>query len=169
MGGIGTVFGFLVQPIIDLTSQSAVVQRNDGFILVSIFMLVCLVILFVCIHETPTGTGFFKVGDHSIKIDPVSFEIQPSTQQEITIQAKQSRWNDIINVFQEKEKSAIFMLLAIFMWFFGYNAIETFFSLFATQYLGISRSTASIILIILPVALILAAYPAGLLGIKFGR
>ena len=46
--------------------------------------------------------------------------------------------------------------------------LKLFFRCFH-RYLGISRSTASIILIILPVALILAGYPAGLLGIKLRR
>jgi MFS family permease len=48
-------------------------------------------------------------------------------------------------VFANKDKSMIFMLLAILCWFTGFGAVETGLSSFAVFSLGMKASTASIV------------------------
>ncbi len=69
----------------------------------------------------------------------------------------------------EYRRSLIFLLLAIFGWFVGYNAIETFFTSYAVTTLGITAGTAGTLFSIALVAFILFAIPAGYVGTRLGR
>jgi len=68
-----------------------------------------------------------------------------------------------------KNKSLIFMLLAIFFWFTGFNAVETFFSLYGQHILGIEPGTSSIVLTSFSLAFLIFAIPAGFVASKLGR
>ena len=61
------------------------------------------------------------------------------------------------------------LLLAIFAWFMGNNAIETFFTLYATNTYGISGGQATMMLAGFSLIFLLFAIPAGRIGHKFGR
>ncbi|NLI61710.1 MAG: SLC45 family MFS transporter [Clostridiales bacterium] len=68
-----------------------------------------------------------------------------------------------------KSRSLIFMLLAIFFWFTGFNAVETFFSLYGQHILGIEPGTSSIVLTSFSGAFVAFAIPAGFIAGKLGR
>lgn len=68
-----------------------------------------------------------------------------------------------------KTLSLIFLLLAIFFWFTGYNAVETFFSTYGQVVLGVDQSTSSYLLFTVSAFFLLAALPAGILSGKIGR
>jgi MFS family permease len=70
---------------------------------------------------------------------------------------------------KKEKKSLILLLFAIFFWFAGYNAVETFFSLYATNVLDVNAGQASIMLSIFALSLVIFAIPAGMLGAKIGR
>lgn len=70
---------------------------------------------------------------------------------------------------QAKEKSALRMLLAIFAWFVGYNAIEAFFTLYAMNHLGMTESDGARLLGHMSLFFVLFALVSGFLGGKFGR
>jgi MFS family permease len=74
-----------------------------------------------------------------------------------------------IRLTRSEWKSLILILVAIFFYFVGYNAIETYFTLFATHNLGVKDGTASIILGCYAVAFLAFAIPAGFIGAKIGR
>jgi len=65
--------------------------------------------------------------------------------------------------------SLLLILFAIFFWFIGYNAVETFFTLFATKTLLVSKGTATILLGVFSIAFLAFAIPAGFIGAKIGR
>jgi maltose/moltooligosaccharide transporter len=67
------------------------------------------------------------------------------------------------------EKSLLAVLAAIFCWFIGFNAIETFFTSYAKFYLGMKESTGAMILGFYSLFFIIAAIPAGLIGTKYSR
>jgi len=69
----------------------------------------------------------------------------------------------------KEKKSFIMLLLAIFFWFAGYNAVETFFSLYAIHTLDASPGQASIMLSMFALAVVFFAIPAGFIGAKIGR
>jgi predicted MFS family arabinose efflux permease len=74
-----------------------------------------------------------------------------------------------IKLSAPEKKSLIFLLTAIFFWFAGYNAVETFFSLYAINTLGVTAGQASGILFLFSVSLIVFAIPAGFIGARIGR
>jgi maltose/moltooligosaccharide transporter len=67
------------------------------------------------------------------------------------------------------ERSLLFILLAIFFWFVGYNAIETFFTSYAKFHLGIKESLGTRILGYFSVSFMITAIASGFLGSRFGR
>ena len=69
----------------------------------------------------------------------------------------------------ENVRSLVLLILAIFFWFVGYNAIETFFSSYAVTTLGVSESTASMILSAAYITFIIFSIPSGFIATRFGR
>ena len=69
----------------------------------------------------------------------------------------------------ENVRSLVLLILAIFFWFVGYNAVETFFSSYGVATLGVSEGTASMILSVAYVTFILFAIPSGFIATRFGR
>ncbi len=72
-------------------------------------------------------------------------------------------------VFGNPDKSALFILLAIFCWFTGFNAIETGLSSFAVFDLGIKPGTASIVASVANLSFLAFCIPSGILAGKLGR
>lgn len=72
-------------------------------------------------------------------------------------------------VWRNPDKSGIFVLLGILLWFMAFNALEAGLSSFAVFSLGIAPGTASIFAGAVSITFILAAIPAGFLGTKYGR
>ncbi len=67
------------------------------------------------------------------------------------------------------DRSLILLLAAIFCWFVGFNAIETFFSSYAVTTLGVSAGTAGTLFSIALGLFILFSIPAGYIGTRLGR
>jgi MFS-type transporter involved in bile tolerance (Atg22 family) len=88
---------------------------------------------------------------------------------------------NVVEIARASDKSALFICLAIFCWFMGYNAVEAFWTSYGREviYAGqiaagaltadqaVSRSTMQ--LTYLSAAFLLFALPAGLVATRFGR
>jgi maltose/moltooligosaccharide transporter len=72
-------------------------------------------------------------------------------------------------LFANPDKSGVFVLLGILLWFMAFNALETGLSSFAVFTLGMRAGMASIYAGSVTVSFILFAVPAGFLGTRFGR
>src|SRR5699024_12813769 len=70
---------------------------------------------------------------------------------------------------RDQKRSLVALLIGIFAWFMGYNAIETFFTLYATNTYGITGGQATMMLTGFSLAFLVFAIPAGLLASKIGR
>ena len=87
----------------------------------------------------------------------------------------------VADVVRARERSALFICLAIFAWFMGYNAIETFWSsygryhLFAAQVAAGTMSAdaavarSSSMLIFISAAFLVFALPSGFIATRLGR
>ena len=71
--------------------------------------------------------------------------------------------------YRDPDKSLLFMLLSIFLWFVGYNAIETFFTSYAKWYMGVGEATGSYLLGFVALGFLIFSLPAGFIGAKLGR
>ncbi|MBH5320178.1 SLC45 family MFS transporter [Paenibacillus sp. GSMTC-2017] len=116
-------------------------QHNSlPFLTTSLLTLLCLVILLWVIRE---------------KRDSISY--QPTTTQPLT--SFRAEWN----------RSTFFLIGAIFFWFFSYQGVETLFTLYGKNHLGLSEAQSGFSLAFFSVAFVAAAIPSGLLGKRFGK
>ncbi|NQV16861.1 MFS transporter [bacterium] len=72
-------------------------------------------------------------------------------------------------VITDKDRSALFLLSAIFFWFLGYGALEVFFTSFAVNRFGIDSGQATGLLAYFSLPIVLFSPLSGYLGAKFGR
>lgn len=72
-------------------------------------------------------------------------------------------------VLNDAEKSGTRILFAIFFWFIGYSAVETFFTLYAQEHLGIDAGDGATLLSVFPLFFVLFAIPSGVMAARMGR
>ncbi|MBW6466755.1 MAG: MFS transporter [Brevefilum sp.] len=73
------------------------------------------------------------------------------------------------NVFTQKDKSPMYILLAILFWFIAYNALDTFFTLYGVNHLGLEGGDSAFQISYIGLIFMLMAVPAGVLASKFKR
>ncbi len=88
---------------------------------------------------------------------------RPRTGEQIKI------WQIVGEIFRTRERRILYILLAIFFWFFGYAGVETFFTLYGKNYLLIKESTAAQALLFFSLTFVLLAIPSGFLAGKYSR
>ena len=74
-----------------------------------------------------------------------------------------------VKLTKDEKKSLILILFGVFFWFTGYNAVETFFTLYATNTLGVDAGNAAMTLAIFSLTFLSFAVPAGFIAVKTGR
>jgi maltose/moltooligosaccharide transporter len=72
-------------------------------------------------------------------------------------------------VLNDEDKSGARILFAIFFWFLGYSAVETFFTLYAQEHLGIDAGDGATLLSVFPLFFVLFAIPSGFIAARIGR
>ena len=76
---------------------------------------------------------------------------------------------NLTNVFTQKDKSPMFILLAILFWFIAYNSLDTFFTLYGVNHLGLDGGDSAFQISYIGLIFMLMAVPAGLLASKIKR
>ncbi len=142
MGGIGGIIAAL--GLARLFDSNPIIP----FVIGSVVMIVAIILLFVSVREPR-----------------VSELPHPESDEEEMARGLKG----VRAVPPEYRRSLIFLLAAIFCWFVGYNAIETFFSSYAVTTLGVSAGTAGTLFSVALGTFILFAVPAGYLGTRYGR
>src|SRR5215208_1486864 len=72
-------------------------------------------------------------------------------------------------ILNDEDKSGSRILFAIFFWFLGYSAVETFFTLYAQEHLGINAGDGATLLSVFPLFFVLFAIPSGFIAARIGR
>jgi len=72
-------------------------------------------------------------------------------------------------IFYDADKTGLRLLFAIFSWFVGYSAVETFFTLYAKNHLGINEGDGATLLSVFPLFFVIFAIPSGLIAARIGR
>jgi Na+/melibiose symporter-like transporter len=73
------------------------------------------------------------------------------------------------DVWSDTDKSGARLLFAIFFWFLGFSAVETFFTLYAQEHLGIDAGDGATLLSVFPLFFVLFAIPSGFMAARVGR
>ncbi len=147
MGGLGalTVY-FLGKPLYDL-------NPSYPFYVGAILLVVSNLTVVFTIKEPEEYRTPSKSGKMSLSLSKSFEELKENLKE----------------VFASREKSLLFMLLSILLWFIAFNAIETFFTSFAKFHLGIKESTGALILGFFSLSFMLFSVPAGFIGARLGR
>lgn len=178
MGGVGSIIAFYYGGVLsDLTED-----KFYAFFMASIIMLLALILLFLFVrdpdsllyketHGIPIRNSLANrwarlsqqqfTEEYSALVDE-NFNTESTVKQRTSLTA-------FLDLPSQQQKSLAALLIAIFAWFMGNNAIETFFTLFATNTYGISGGQATMMLAGFSLAFLLFAVPAGRIGHKFGR
>jgi len=144
MGGIGT--------IIALQTGGMLYELSPAFPfwLGSALVLMAAMIVFLFVKEPKEYT-------RSDSVDLESPETQPNMIESLR------------EVLNDEDKSGARILFAIFFWFLGYSAVETFFTLYAQNYLGIDPGDGATLLSVFPLFFVLFAIPSGVIAARLGR
>lgn len=122
------------------------------FVITAVLMLVALVILLL------------KIKENKLAVELVSEMAEGERQSETTEQIAEDK--PLSNL---DKRNLIVLLLSIFLWFFAFNAIETFGSLFGTSYLGQGTGWWGTAVIIMTVCSLISFIPGGHIASKLGR
>jgi maltose/moltooligosaccharide transporter len=87
----------------------------------------------------------------------------------INSEAQSGMLESLREVINDRDKSALRLLLAIFFWFVAYNAIEAFFTLYANRHLQLPEADGARLLGQLSLLFVVFALPAGYIGSRIGR
>ena len=74
-----------------------------------------------------------------------------------------------VKLTKGERNSLLLILFGVFFWFAGYNAVETFFTMYATNTLGMDAGSATMTLTFFSLTFLGFAIPAGFAGAKIGR
>lgn len=155
MGGIGAIVAYTMGFL------SGVLGLQMIFIIASIIMVVALVVLVLTVKEKDAYS-------YKLLLEAESKEGKVKEKKEKVGLIKS--FKDILN---EEDKSTLFILLAIFAWFIGYQGLEAFFSIYAaTGPNGILNQTdafAAFMFNFVAIPFIIAALPLALLASRIGR
>jgi len=152
MGGIGALIAYLFNKFLVPISLFA------AFFAVAIIMVASLIVLLFTIREKES---------YSYKLILEREEVEG--QKIIDKKDRPNLIESFKDILSEEDKSTLFMLLAIFSWFVGYQALEALFTVYGMDVLGLSRGDAGFMLLYVAIAFLLSALPAGILGSKIGR
>ncbi len=121
------------------------------FVITSVLMLISLVVLVLKINENDL--------EKKMAIEMLEGEKEAEVIEEIK--------EDTSKIGKGNFKNLILMIVAIFLWFAAFNAVETFWSNYCTYY--ISFTSYSMATNVLAIASMIAFIPAGMLATKIGR
>lgn len=119
------------------------IDRHYPFFMASIIMVIAVILLYSFVKE------------------PKNIHKKSETEDDAEVKDKSKLRGQFL--------SLVFLLLAIFFWFTGYQAVEAFFSLYGKHILGINEGDASILLMFFSASFVIFSIPAGIIATKFGR
>ncbi len=175
IANMGGLIGFSIPLILHSSIfPSDYIADFFAFFTVSVIMVVLLIVQNLFIKETPTGDSFLKISEKRLDVDPSTFkavEIEKGTTLDKPMPRKKfSSYGEAINIMKEDRNFAYFLGTVIFM-YLAFASVETFFSLFCQNYLGIEEDAASTLFLFYSGPMIAVAFFVGLLGQnkKIGR
>ena len=152
---MGAVGGILM-----LLAIKVMVPKGDHpdylplFILLALFMAVCVLLLFFTVNE-PRAAAEMQRQSAALGIEEDSGEeTQPGEKTKLPPV-----------VF----RSLAFLLASIFLWFMGYNAVTTAFSKYAEHMWGMEGGDYALVLMVAQAAAIVAFIPVGIIAGYIGR
>jgi maltose/moltooligosaccharide transporter len=148
MGGIATIVGTIgLARLMDVDKVLPILGATKGrlpFPLAGILVVLAVILLFVFVKEK-------------------------SKPQEAGKEEKQPLLASFAAVAKQKDKSALWILISLFLWFFGYQGVLPFIGKYSIDVLKTSPGTAALAAGMVGVAYAIFAIPSGYVAHKYGR
>lgn len=139
MGGVGTLVATLASGFL------YAIGRMVPFVFGGVLMVAAVVMLFLFVKEKR------------------EFEAAASDEEGF------GALRGIKRVSKDARRSLFFLMGAIFCWFVGYNAVETFLTSYGVSELGMSLGSAPLLMGVASLTFLAFAVPAGYIAARFGR
>ncbi len=152
MGGFGVAIGYGMSILLGLLGLQML------FLIISFIMVIALLVLLWRIKEKDSYS-------YQLILEMETKEGKKIKKEKTTPGLIES----IKDIAGEEDKSTLFILLAIFCWFIGYQGIVALISIYGVQVLGYSPGLAGFLPFIVTVPLLLTIYPLSYLPGKIGR
>ena len=155
MGAVGGIFYLIFNSILYSKSRTeglSHINYQPIFAIVSGIMLIALFVL------------IFFVNEPKLREKQAIYE-KEHPELEVTVQTEDGKKK----MPKAVKKSLIFLLLSVAFWYIGYNAITTWFSVYATTMWGMAPGEASLCLTIAMAGAIVSYIPVGNIASKVGR
>lgn len=149
MGAVGGVFSLIMIKL--LVGGGETPNYFPLFLAVGLFMVVCVLILFLTIKENRLR------GELIHEEKPIESSQAGNTPADTKALPRDVR------------RSLTFMLLSIALWFIAYNAVTTAFSRYATHVWGLEHGGYADCLMVATIAAIISYIPIGALASRIGR
>lgn len=171
MGGVGSILAFLVGGMLSDIGDN----KFYAFLFATVIMLLALAVLLRFVREP--DSLLYKRQNQLPVSDTLANRWASDALEQLadeepepdTLEEKQRSLTGFLGLSAAHKVSLLFLLFAIFTWFMGFNAIETFFTLFATNEYGITGGQATMMLTGFSLTFLVFALPAGLIGQRIGR
>ena len=151
MGSAGGILVLALGMVFATASvRNALMSYTAYFAVIAAIMLAALVIFLLTVRETEWA--------QEMQRDSVSYGIEEETEEGAPQEERKLTTGEV--------KSLIFILLSIVLWFFGYNAVTSKYSVYASNIL---HKDYNLTLIIAQAAAIAAYLPVGVISSKVGR
>ena len=151
MGSAGGILVLALGMVFATASvRNALMSYTAYFAVIAAIMLAALVIFLLTVRETEWA--------QEMQRDSVAYGIEETAEDGAAQEERKLTTGEV--------KSLIFILLSIVLWFFGYNAVTSKYSVYASNIL---HKDYNLTLIIAQAAAILAYLPVGLISSKIGR
>jgi len=148
MGGIASIVGTIgLARLMDLDITLPILGPTKDklpFPLGGLFVILAVILLFIFIREK-----------------------QPDAKE--TQEQKVPILESFRNVAAQKDKSALYILIAIFLWFLGYQGVLPFIGKYSVDVLRTSSGTAALAAGMVGIAYAIFAIPSGYVAHRFGR
>ncbi|MBQ1311726.1 MAG: MFS transporter [Blautia sp.] len=151
MGAIGGIVYLIIAAVLYPESRTRGAAHVDYFPLFLFIAAIMIIALFIVL---------FTIDENRLAREARSFNEKYDAEEEKAAAS---------SVSPHIKRSLLFLLLSVFFWFTGYNAVETWFTVYAQKSWGMGIGSASLCLTIATGGAILSYMPVAAIASKIGR
>ena len=156
MGTVGGIYTLImIKLLIKENANAADVNYLPIFIAVASLMAICAIVLSAAVNERKLKAETDAVND---ALDAENDELSGGT-----------NGRSGGKLPGPMLRSLMLILVSVFLWYMGYNAVTTAYSKYATSVWGMELGNASLCLVIAQVGALAAFLPIGIISSKIGR
>ena len=160
MGSAGGILVLVLGMVFATASvRNSLMSYTGYFAVIAAIMLLSLIVFMTCVHE-PEWAAQMQEDAIRCGIEEKPEETEGEIADAVSAPQKGHRLSG------GEVKSMVFLLLSIVLWFFGYNAVTSKYSVYASNIL---HKDYNLTLIIAQAAAIISYLPVGFIAFKVGR